>query len=64
MSVTFENETTGRKLTVEDHDAARVFLELHGGGMNEDQTARAMEDQRAVLDGEPVNIGDVYCYAE
>ena len=63
MNVAFENQKNGRRLVLAGVELTSMFLELNGGGYTADQTAKAMEDYRAVVDGEPITIGDVYCYA-
>lgn len=63
MKVVFEN-TKGRRHVVDAEDSHRCFLEIHGGGYNEDQTARAMEDRRAVLDGEIITVNGIDIYTE
>ena len=62
MNVVFEKN--GKRLVRSQEDAAAVFLELHGGGWTEEQTALAMEDQRAVLDGETICVNGVDIYTE
>lgn len=62
MKIVFEKGD--RKIVVAEEDSHSMFLDLHGGGYNEDQTARAMEDRRAVLDGETLVVNGIDIYTE
>jgi len=62
MNVVFEKGT--RKIVLAEEDSHRMFLDLNGGGYNEGQTAKAMEDRRAVLDGECITVNGVDIYTE
>ena len=63
MKIGFEGKAIGRHVIAEE-DSHRYFLDIHGGGMNENQTARAMEDRRAVLDGETITVNGIDIYTE
>ena len=66
MKIVFENGD--RKIVAEGSSAqaAEFFLDLRGGGWTEDQTALAMEDQRAVMAGETITVNgiDIYQYVD
>jgi hypothetical protein len=62
MKVVFEKGDKKLVADVGDYKVAQWFLDVNGGGMNEDQTARAMEDQRAVLEGETICVNGVDIY--
>jgi len=64
MKIVFEKGN--RKIVAEGHSAqaAEFFLSLHGGGFNAEQTAAAMEDQRAVMDGETITVNGIDIYTE
>lgn len=64
MNVVFEKGD--RRITVEAHtlQAAEMFLNIRGGGLTERHTALAMEDQRAVMAGEPITVNGIDIYTE
>lgn len=62
MNIVFEKGD--RKIVLAEEDSHRMFLDLNGGGYNEDQTASAMEDRRAVLEGETITVSGVDIYTE
>ena len=64
MNVVFENGD--RRITVEAHtlQAAEMFLNIRGGGLTERHTVLAMEDQRAVMAGEPITVNGIDIYTE
>lgn len=64
MKIAFEYK--GRKIVAEGNSsqAAEFFLDIHGGGLNEDQTAAAMEAQRAVMAGETITVNGIDIYTE
>ena len=63
MNIVFEN-SKGRRHVVAEEDSHGCFLEINGGGYTEDQTMRAMEDRRAVLDGETITVNGIDIYTE
>ena len=64
MKIVFERGD--RKIVAEgsSNQAIEFFLDLHGGGMTAHQTACAMEDRRAVLDGETITVNGIDIYTE
>ena len=64
MKIAFERGD--RKIVAEGStkQAAEFFLDVCGGGLNEDQVAQAIEAQRAVMAGEPITINGIYIYTE
>ena len=64
MKIVFE--MGDRRWTVEAHTlkASGMFLDLRGGGLTERHTVLAMEDQRAVMAGEPITVNGVDIYTE
>ena len=64
MKIVFEKGD--RRVEIEAHtlEAAGMFLDLRGGGLTERHTALAMEDQRAVMVGEPITVNGVDIYTE
>lgn len=59
MIIRFTSNKTGRWRDVSnDRDYTRAILDLCGGGMNETQTARAMETLQELRDGNVCIRGD------
>ncbi len=64
MKVIFEKGDRRVAIEAETLDAAGMFLDLRGGGLTYRHTALAMEDQRAVMAGEPITVNGVDIYTE
>lgn len=64
MNIVFENTKNGRKVVKAEEDSHAMFLDIRGGGWTESETMHAMEDRRAVLDGENITVNGIDIYTE
>ena len=64
MKIIFE--VGNRRLEAEANtlEASGIFLDIRGGGLTERHTMLAMDDQRAVMEGETIMVNGVHIFTE